>query len=59
MSDTLDFSRSVHIPVEVNSENTESFHALFSGVYGARALYFKYSGEGSMNFFRFGLQPEV
>ena len=59
VSDTLDFSRSVHIPVEVNSENIESFHALFSGVYGARALYFKYSGEGSMNFFRFGLQPEV
>ena len=59
VSDTLDFSRSVHIPVEVNSENIESFHALFSGVYGARALYFKYSGEGSMNFFRFGLQSEV
>ncbi len=56
VSDTPDFGKSVFIPVLVDSLNTKCFQAELPEVYGKTALYFRYVGEGSVNFFQFELK---
>ena len=56
VSDTADFRKSVHISVEVDSQNMKCFQAELPEIYGKSALYFKYVGEGSVNFYQFELR---
>lgn len=56
VSDTADFEKSVCIPVEVAAQEISSFHAKLPEFRGKSALYFRYEGEGYVNFFQFGLK---
>ena len=58
VSFTSDFEECVHIPVKVISQRPEYFHAKLPKMCGNAALYFKYKGEGSVNFFQFELKRD-
>ena len=57
VSDTPDFKKCVHIPVEAKKE--VCFCGELPETRGCMALYFKYVGEGSVNFFQFELKRQV
>ena len=55
VSDTADFGRCVRLPVDVNDK--KSYYSVrLPEIYGETALYFKYLGEGNVNFFQFELR---
>lgn len=56
VSDTPDFNKCIHIPVKVHSKKSEYIYAKLSEMQGTVALYFRYKGEGSVNFFQFELR---
>lgn len=56
VADALDFNKSVNIPVKVNSQELKCFHVKLPKMHGKAALYFRYKGEGSVNFFQFELK---
>ena len=59
VSNTADFKESVHIPISVSSQKWQYFNTELSEIHGNAALYFKYEGEGSINFFQFELKSEA
>ena len=56
VSNTADFKESVHIPISVSSQKWQYFNTELPEIHGNAALYFKYEGEGSINFFQFELK---
>lgn len=56
VSDTEDFKKSVVISISVQSEEKKYFNAGLPDINGKSALYFKYEGEGKVNFFSFELK---
>lgn len=54
--DSLDFKKGIYIPIKVNSRELKCFHAKLPKMHENAALYFRYKGEGSVNFFQFELK---
>ena len=55
VSDTADFGKCVHVQVDVN-ERKSYYSVRLPEIYGETALYFKYLGEGKVDFFQFELK---